>query len=163
MLLEDTLLEACPLGLLSVCQTRMSLWIVRATSWKNDSEALRAIRESVFICEQGVPPELEWDELDDACFHLLAINSAGKPMGTARLSPEGRIGRMAVLKEWRGKGIGRALMERLVAEAQKTQMHQVTLHAQTQAVDFYQKFGFRVLGEEFMEAGIPHVRMILQL
>lgn len=137
--------------------------IVRVASWGNDSEALRAIRERVFIREQGVPPELEWDELDAVCLHLLAIDSAGSPVGTARLSPEGRIGRMAVLKQWRGKGIGSMLMQSLLREAQSMQIKQVALHAQTQATNFYQKFRFMVAGEGFMEAGIPHVRMVLQL
>jgi predicted GNAT family N-acyltransferase len=141
----------------------MSIRIVRAASWKNDSEAVRAIRERVFICEQGVPAELEWDELDDTCLHLLATDHAGNPVGTLRLSPEGKIGRMAVLKEWRGKGIGRGLMKRLIGEARSMQMEQVALHAQTQATGFYQKFGFMAVGEEFMEAGIPHVRMVLTL
>ena len=143
--------------------TAMNICNVRVASWENDSGALRAIREMVFIREQGVPPELEWDELDAACLHLLAVDPAGNPAGTARLSPKGKIGRMAVLKECRGKGMGNMLMQRLLAEAQNMQIQQVALNAQMQAIDFYKKFGFMVAGEEFMEAGIPHVRMVLQL
>ena len=143
--------------------TAMNICNVRVASWENDSGALRAIREMVFIREQGVPPELEWDELDASCLHLLAVDPAGNPAGTARLSPKGKIGRMAVLKECRGKGMGNMLMQRLLAEAQSMQIQQVALNAQMQATDFYKKFGFMVAGEEFMEAGIPHVRMVLQL
>ncbi|HJT51804.1 MAG TPA: GNAT family N-acetyltransferase [Nitrosospira sp.] len=143
--------------------TAMNICSVRVASWENDSGALRAIREMVFIREQGVPPELEWDELDTSCLHLLAVDPAGNPVGTARLSPGGKIGRMAVLKECRGKGMGNMLMQRLLAEAQNMQIQQVALNAQMQATNFYKKFGFMVAGEEFMEAGIPHVRMVLQL
>jgi predicted GNAT family N-acyltransferase len=141
----------------------MSTCVVRAARWQDDSRALRTVREAVFIHEQGVPAALEWDELDATCMHLLAMDSSGKPIGTARLLPDDSIGRMAVLTEWRNKGVGTALMQRLLEEARNRQIRQVILSAQTHATGFYGKFGFQSVGKEFMEAGIPHVRMVLRL
>lgn len=134
---------------------------VQIVSWENAASALRAIRTAVFIYEQGVPEELEWDEFDAISVHVLAINVAGKPVGTARLLPDGHIGRMAVLKEWRKQGYGSAMLQELLKELERRHQPEAQLNAQTSAIPFYQKFGFRVLGEEFMEAGIPHVKMAL--
>ena len=139
----------------------MSTYTVRVANWKDDGLALRTIRETVFIGEQRIPVELEWDEFDPNCLHLLAIDLAGNPIGTARLLPDGVIGRMAVLKEWRNRDVGSALLLRLLEEARKRQIQHVTLNAQLPARGFYGKFGFRIAGEEFMDAGIPHVKMIL--
>ncbi|MDE2367167.1 MAG: GNAT family N-acetyltransferase [Betaproteobacteria bacterium] len=125
--------------------------------------ALRAVREAVFIREQGVPVELEWDTFDANCTHLIASDPAGGPIGTARLLPHGSAGRMAVIKEWRGRGVGSALMRHLLDEAMKRRVQEVALSAQAHATEFYARFGFRVTGKEFMEAGIPHVRMVLRL
>ena len=135
-------------------------YTVRLASWQDDVLALREIREIVFIREQHVPIELEWDEFDLNCLHLLALDSADNPIGTARLLPGGIIGRMAVLKEWRGRDVGRTLLLRLLEEARKRHVPEVTLNAQLGATGFYIRSGFRIAGEEFMEAGIPHVRMI---
>lgn len=139
---------------------------LRLTDWQRDRPALRSIREAVFIQEQNVPAELEWDEFDARCLHLIAFDPDGSPIGTARLLPigtVGTIGRMAVLKEWRARGVGRVLVHRLLDEAKKRGITQLVLHAQTHAVGFYEKFGFRAVSEEFMEAGIPHVKMALHL
>lgn len=141
----------------------MNGYTVRIASWQNDGLALRMIRETVFIREQHVPVELEWDEFDTNCLHLLAMDSAENPIGTARLLSDGLIGRMAVLKEWRGRGVGSALVLRLLEEARKRQIQQVALNAQLHATGFYLKFNFQMVGKEFMDAGIPHVRMNLQL
>jgi len=140
----------------------MSLYIVRAASWQEDGPALRAVREAVFIREQGVPAELEWDEFDIVCVHLLAMNPSGNPIGTARLLPDASVGRMAVLRDWRCKGVGSALMDRLLKEAENRQLPTVTLNAQTHATGFYSRFGFQQSGPEFLDAGIPHVKMISQ-
>lgn len=137
-------------------------YLVRAASWQDDIQALRRIREAVFIHEQGVPAELEWDEFDVNCIHVLASDSAANPVGTARLLPDGSIGRMAVLSEYRGKHVGTALMHWLLREAESRRMQQVTLNAQAYAIEFYKKFGFQVIGEEFLDAGISHVRMVLR-
>jgi predicted GNAT family N-acyltransferase len=141
----------------------MNGYTLRIASWQNDSWALRTIREAVFIHEQSIPPELEWDEFDRSCIHLLAMDSMGKPIGTARLLTDGSIGRMAVLKEWRGKGVGSALVQCLLREARGRQIQQLALNAQTYAIGFYLKFGFKTVGEEFLDASIPHVRMVLGL
>ncbi|WP_090829107.1 GNAT family N-acetyltransferase [Nitrosovibrio tenuis] len=141
----------------------METYTVRIADWRNDSQVLHAVREAVFIREQGVPAELEWDEFDAGCIHLIARDAAQKGIGTARLFPHGVIGRMAVLKEWRGKGVGATLMHCLLEEAIKRQIQQVVLHAQAHAGGFYARFGFRAVGKQFMEAGIPHVRMVLRL
>ena len=94
---------------------------------------------------------------------MLAVDLAENPIATARLLPNGVIGRMAVLKEWRGREVGSALLLRLLEEAGKKQIHHITLSAQLHAIPFYVKFGFQIAGEEFMDAGIPHVRMNLRL
>ncbi|MEO7320503.1 MAG: GNAT family N-acetyltransferase [Nitrosospira sp.] len=140
----------------------MNTYTVRVANWEDDGLALRKIRETVFIREQRIPLELEWDEFDPICLHLIAIDLAGDPIGTARLSPDGVIGRMAVLKEWRNQDVGSTLLLRLLEEARKSKILHVTLNAQLPATGFYGKFDFRIAGEEFMDAGIPHVRMILK-
>ena len=127
---------------------------------------MRAVREAVFIREQGVPVELEWDEFDADCIHLIAVDAAENAIGTARLLQQGEnggIGRMAVLKEWRGKGVGDALMRQLLKEAAALEIQQLTLNAQAYAVGFYARFGFAPMGNQFLEAGIPHVKMALRL
>jgi predicted GNAT family N-acyltransferase len=139
-----------------------SPYTVRAASWHEDVQALCKIREAVFIREQGVPAELEWDEFDVNCIHVLASDSAANPVGTARLLLDGSIGRMAVLREYRGKRVGTALMHFLLREAESRQIQQVTLNAQAHAIEFYKRFGFQVAGEVFLDAGILHVRMILR-
>lgn len=132
---------------------------VRIVQWRDESTSLRFVRETVFIHEQHVPEELEWDAFDAVSVHALATGSDGGPIGTARLLPDGRIGRMAVLKSWRNNGIGSAMLHLLIDEAKNRGMTEVTLNAQTIATGFYAKYGFMVSGDTFMEAGIPHVRM----
>lgn len=135
---------------------------LRIVDWEDEASALRMIRTAVFIHEQRVPEELEWDEFDIISTHVLAFNADGQPVGTVRLLPDGRIGRMAVLKEWRGIGIGRAMMLKVLEEVSNRGIPKAILNAQTAAVRFYEKFGFQAHGKEFMDAGIPHVKMILQ-
>ena len=86
-------------------------------SWKDAADALSDIRRRVFIDEQGVPPELEWDGLDTSAMHVMATSREGEAIGTARLLPDGQIGRMAVLAQWRGTGVGTAMLQRLIAHA----------------------------------------------
>src|SRR5262249_28896610 len=95
--------------------------------------------------------------------HFVALNEAGQALGTARLLRTGQIGRMAVLNEQRGRGIGRQLLEAAVAEASNIGLARVFLHAQKHAEPFYRKSGFLAIGPEFLEAGIPHVEMALEL
>ncbi len=119
----------------------------------------RRVREQVFVREQGVPLELECDEHDPHCDHALAQAADGSVLGTGRLLPDGHIGRMAVLKEWRGQGVGALLLQALVEQARRRGHARARLNAQTHAAGFYRRFGFEVSGPEFIEAGIPHVAM----
>jgi predicted GNAT family N-acyltransferase len=136
---------------------------VRIMAWREALPLARPVRERVFIEEQKVPRELEWDEWDEISDHAVAFDATGKPIGTARLLPDGRIGRMAVREEWRGKGVGAALLGAMLDRARSRSMVRAVLHAQTQAAGFYRKFGFTERGDEFEEAGIPHVEMTLEL
>ena len=120
---------------------------------------LRVVRETVFVQEQQVPIEEEWDALDPQCVHVLARALDGTPIGTGRLTPEHKIGRMAVLGAWRGKGVGDAMLVALIDEARKQDWREVSLHAQVSAVDFYLRHGFQPYGERFWEAGIEHQSM----
>lgn len=132
---------------------------VSMVSWGQAEADLRRLRETVFMREQGVTAELEWDGLDDQCRHALARDEAGQAIGCGRLLPDGHIGRMAVLKHWRGRKVGSAIMAALLEEAQACGLRQLALDAQTHAVPFYRRFGFEETGEEFMDAGMPHIRM----
>ena len=138
-------------------------FVVRPVNWHAHRDQLHAIRRTVFIEEQNVPEELEWDERDERCCHVLAFAADGAPIGTGRLLPDGHIGRMAVLREWRGKGAGSAILKTLLALAQEQGFETVRLHAQIHALGFYGKHGFTVTGGEFMEAGIPHRAMAIKL
>lgn len=136
---------------------------VLPVDWSTHREALQAIRGTVFIEEQGVPKEIEWDGEDDVAHHFMAINEAGQRVGCGRLLPSGRIGRMAVLAEYRGRGIGRLILDAAVARAAELGFSRVTLHAQVPVVGFYRKAGFLPEGGEFSEAGIVHQAMALEL
>jgi predicted GNAT family N-acyltransferase len=120
---------------------------------------LRTVRDAVFVQEQRVPADIERDALDPACIHVLARDAAGAPVGTGRLAPDGRIGRMAVLAGLRGRGIGRAMLLRLLDEARARGLAEVNLHAQVDAERFYAADGFLPVGERFEEAGIQHQAM----
>lgn len=132
---------------------------IRLADWATDQAALRQIREQVFILEQAVPVELEWDEQDASAWHFLVLADQ-QPIGTARLLADGHIGRVAILPAWRGQQIGSALMQAVIAEAEQRALIPQQLAAQTHALSFYQRLGFRVIGEVFMDAGIPHQAMI---
>ena len=132
---------------------------VRIADWQKDHAALRNIRETVFIAEQAVPPELEWDADDAGAVHFLALEGE-YPIGTARLLPDGHIGRVAVLKDWRGLKVGDALLRAAIGEAEQRGLKQQMLSAQVHASSFYERFGFAVVSGEFLDAGIPHVDMV---
>ncbi|PAU65497.1 GNAT family N-acetyltransferase [Pseudomonas sp. PIC25] len=132
---------------------------VRVASWQKDIADLRRIRETVFIAEQAVPPELEWDSDDANAVHFLAFEG-DYAIGTARLLPDGHIGRVAVLKDWRGLKVGDALLRAVIAEAERQGLKEQRLSAQVHATPFYEKHGFRIVSDEFLEAGIPHVDML---
>ena len=128
-------------------------------NWDEARPEAQRIRELVFVHEQRVPIELELDDQDAHCDHALAYAADGSAVGTGRLLPDGHIGRMAVLKEWRGKGVGALLLQTLVAHARQRRHASVRLNAQSYAAGFYRRYGFEVSGPEFMDADIPHVPM----
>ena len=138
-------------------------FVIRPVSWTQSRDALHAVRRAVFIEEQRVPEELEWDEADEICRHVLAISDDGAPIGTGRLLPDGHVGRMAVLREWRGQGVGSAILETLLELAREQGLQAIELNAQTHAIGFYARHGFAVFGGEFMDAGIPHRKMRIRL
>ncbi len=132
---------------------------LRITDWSTDAPSLRAVRMAVFVVEQNIPETLEWDEHDPVSVHALAEAMDGTPIGCGRLLSDGHIGRMAVLANWRGQGVGAALLEALLELAGERNVVRVRLHAQTRAMPFYARFGFAPVGDAFTEAGIPHQTM----
>jgi len=135
---------------------------LKLTRWDKDQTSLSEIRRAVFIEEQQVPEELEWDNDDKTCVHVLVTNN-NTPIATGRIKMDGHIGRMAVLKDYRNKGIGSAVLEALINFSKTLMMKSVYLHAQTTAIPFYEKHGFKISSEEFMDAGIPHRTMKMDL
>ena len=134
-------------------------YAIRVVSWRAGRERLQEIRNEVFIVEQGVPAELEWDAADAFSRHALALDHAGAAIGCARLLPDGSIGRVAVRRNWRGCGVGRALLLRLVDVAGYAGFRSVALNARSDTCEFYARHGFVARGAEFTEAGILHQRM----
>lgn len=130
--------------------------------WPEDESAIAVVRRAVFIEEQHVPEDMEWESADPDCDWFVARHGDAV-VAIARLTPQGRIGRMAVLQDWRGRGIGSSLLELAIARAAWRGLAQVELHAQCHAMGFYDRFGFRAAGPEFDEAGIAHRRMVLNL
>ena len=126
--------------------------------WRAAQAEAKRIRVTVFVEEQGVPAELEMDDNDAASLHALAY-ADGRAIGTGRLLPDGHIGRMAVLKEWRGRGAGRSLLRRLIDAARQRGHREVALSAQVHALEFYRAEGFEPEGAIYEEAGIPHQAM----
>jgi predicted GNAT family N-acyltransferase len=143
--------------------TDIAGFTIENADYEADLAALRAVREPVFIVEQQVPPDLEWDELDPCSRHVIARDADGQPIGTGRLTPEHKIGRMAVLPAWRGRGVGEAVLVRLLDLACGLGYVEVKLHAQVTAIEFYRRVGFEPYGARFMEAGIEHQAMRLVL
>ena len=136
---------------------------ISTVTWHDAEPLLRSVREAVFIREQGVPAELEWDGLDADSHHVLALSNSGQAIGCGRILPNAHIGRVAVIPEWRGKNVGTAILEGLLAFAGSKGYSEVVLDAQVQALPFYQHFGFVVEGDDFMDANIPHRKVRLKL
>jgi predicted GNAT family N-acyltransferase len=132
---------------------------VRVADWQKDNADLRRIREAVFIAEQNVAPELEWDTEDADAVHFLAFER-DYAIGTARLLPDGHIGRVSALKDWRGLKVGDRLLQAAITEAERQGLRRQMLSAQVHATAFYERHGFKVVSDEFLEAGIPHVDMV---
>lgn len=132
---------------------------VELKNWEEAREIAGPLRWSIFVGEQNVPEGIELDDLDAQCTHALAYTPDDKFVGTGRLLPDGRIGRMAVAKDWRRQGVGAALLEALIAEAKKRGHKEVHVSAQLQAAEFYRGFGFEAEGKVYKEAGILHQKM----
>lgn len=128
-------------------------------SWRQLANDAKAVRHEVFVLEQQVPLELEWDEMDEPSLHVVCYDPARQAVATARLFPDGHIGRMAVRQSYRGHGIGSVLLRTLMKVAQQRGDHVVLLSAQRHAENFYQRHGFVREGDEYIEAGIPHIAM----
>ncbi|HID82398.1 MAG TPA: GNAT family N-acetyltransferase [Chromatiales bacterium] len=137
----------------------MSKFNIQIADWQQDQKEIKAIRHAVFIIEQNVPEELEWDDQDADAFHLLATTDNAEAIGTVRLLKTGQIGRMAVLKKYRSHGVGKMLMDAVLNMAKENNFTSVFLHSQVSAVTFYEDFGFTIISEEYEEVGIPHRKM----
>jgi predicted GNAT family N-acyltransferase len=136
---------------------------VEPADYHADFDDLRTVREAVFVLEQNISEEVEFDSVDPNCHHFIARDNQHQAIGTGRLTPDHKIGRMAVLETWRGKGVGKALLLALIDKARKLGGSEVMLTAQTAELEFYEKFGFTKAGDVFVEANIPHQVMSLQL
>lgn len=135
---------------------------IRIADWHTDKDSLSLIRRQVFIEEQNVPEELEWDEFDESSIHFLATHD-DQLIACARLKPDGQIGRMAVLATHRSQGTGSKLLRFVIQEAGKQKLNNVYLHAQESAISFYEKHGFIAVGDIFYEANIPHREMLRKM
>ena len=136
---------------------------ITITDWEDARELVKPIRIKVFILEQKVPEELEWDEYDETAWHAVA-KSNHQVIGTGRLiinQSIAKIGRMAIDPEFRGKGIGMEVLKALINKGKEKGVQEFILHAQTHAITFYAREGFEPYGPIFDEAGIPHVEMRL--
>lgn len=138
---------------------------VEVAEWSCEEQrtALLDLRRIVFIEEQRVPEQRERDGLDGECWHVLARDDSGRPIGCGRLNSNHKIGRMAVLPDWRGQGVGAALLRELVARARTQGWPEVALDAQVSAIGFYEREGFTAYGEEFEDAGLAHRAMCMAL
>jgi len=135
---------------------------IELMAWDAARPLASPIRFEVFVSEQRVPAEIELDEMDPLCLHAIAYEGE-KPVATGRLLPDGHIGRMAVLKAWRGRGIGGEILERLVEAARGRGDRELALSAQVHAVAFYRRHGFDPEGAVYDEAGIAHQAMVRRL
>lgn len=140
----------------------MSQISIHAGSWQDLQADAKVIREAVFIQEQAIAPEDEWDQEDAIALHFVAY-AQQQPIATARLLSNHSIGRVAVLKSYRGLGLGKKVMEAIIQQAQQEQRPFLVLSAQVYATGFYQQLGFQVEGEEYLDCGIPHIRMRREL
>ncbi|MGR9086046.1 MAG: GNAT family N-acetyltransferase [Gammaproteobacteria bacterium] len=136
---------------------------IEPADFRADGSDLRSVRHAVFVAEQKIPDGIEFDDIDPYCHHVIARDDQNQAIGTGRLTPERNIGRMAVMPEWRHRGVGRALLQALIDKAARLGWTEVTVHAQAAVTGFYQQFGFIRIGDGFIEADIPHQTMHLIL
>ena len=135
------------------------MYRIELMDWERAQTIAGPIRFAIFVGEQNVPSGIELDDLDAQCVHAVAFDDAGKAIGTGRLLPDGQIGRMAVVKDWRRQGVGDAILEALIEEARKRGHAEVLVAAQLQAAEFYRNHGFVADGKVYTEAGILHEKM----
>ena len=141
----------------------MQNYSIKICTWESHRQQLSAIRREVFIQEQQVPEELEWDEFDESAQHIIALDKHHHAVATGRIKADGHIGRMAVLKGYRQQGIGSGILLALLDVAKQQNLNSVYLHAQVSATQFYEKQGFSCNSDEFTDAGIPHKSMVKKL
>jgi hypothetical protein len=132
---------------------------IELMNWEQAQTIAGPIRFGIFVGEQNVPPGIELDDKDAECMHAIAYDDAGKAIGTGRLLPDGHIGRMAVVQEWRRRGIGALILNALIEEARKRGHKEVIAAAQLQAAEFYREHGFVAEGKVYQDAGILHQDM----
>jgi len=135
---------------------------IKRVTWQQAESNLREVRTTVFINEQSVTPEFEWDDIDGGAVHLLAMHD-NQAIGCLRIIHYGKIGRMAVLSHWRGLGVGKMLLGEAINICRSHGSRQIDLSAQTHAIHFYQQAGFQIISEEYTDVQIPHVDMRLML
>lgn len=136
---------------------------VSLVCWHDGEPLLKSIREAVFIREQGIPAAVEWDGKDEGCRHALALSLQGDAIGCGRMLPDGHIGHIAVLPQWRKQKVGRAIVEALLDYARAHDYRQISVDAQPQYVTFYRSNGFVEQGEAFMNGGVQRIKMALKL
>jgi len=135
---------------------------IAIVNWSDKQAELTSVRRAVFIEEQNVPERIEIDGRDPNCFHVLVSDIKGRPIGTARMDHKGKIGRMAVLQNYRRRGIGRKMIQALMDYGRKNSITDFHVSSQVTAVGFYKKMDFEPFGKEFIEAAIMHINMKLK-
>ena len=135
---------------------------IEIVNWSDKQAEITSVRRAVFIEEQNVPESIDFDGSDKDFIHVVATDKNGLPVGTARINRKGRIGRMAVLKNYRRQGIGRKMNQALMDYGRKNSITDFHVSSQVTAIGFYKKMGFEPFGEEFFEAGIKHINMKLK-
>ena len=136
------------------------IWSVRKAQWDTDCAGLLGVRGEVFIEEQGVDILVERDGKDGECLHVIAEDMEGIHIGAGRIADNGKVGRIAVIGGWRGNGVGTAIMHELHRQAEQEGIWHTYLHSQSSSAGFYMSLGYRVEGDEFLEAEIPHLKMV---
>jgi len=136
---------------------------VSLVSWHDGEPLLKSVRDTVFVSERETPSEQEWDGKDESCRHALALSLQGDAIGCGRMLPDGHIGHIAVLQQWRKQKVGTAIVEALLDYARAHDYPQISVDAQPQYVQFYRDNGFVEQGEAFMDAGVQRIKMALKL
>lgn len=132
---------------------------VENVDWGKAKHKLSKLREQVFVYEWRIPKEYEFDQYDDASFHVLVLDDENQEVATGRLTPLGELGRIAVVPRFRGPEVYQTLFQALIALARKHSIEQISVQCELEGVAYYQQQGFRPVGSVYMDAGIPRQRM----